>query len=343
MKKLIFANDHFSLNDALFNKYARLRDSGLLVTGMAPMSRVRPSGSYKIIHPIPSNINNISFKDATDNRAQDVIDLCLQSDLPIVVMYSGGIDSTTVLTSVVKHFPKDLLERVVVRMTNASYVENPSFFNNVVLKNNIRHTHEKIYDYNNAIILHGDPADSLWLGGNVLNFNSIYPNSHNKTIVEAEGILLDYLTKRSNKEYAQWLFHFLQDEANEVGLQLKTISDFFWWIIFNYNYPLMCLKHASEVTNIPEGINYENYMKNFVPWFATDDYQSWSISAQYKQTKFDGTVRSYKMEAKQYIYKFDKNQWYRDYKTKVHSRYWSDTECNIIAAIYEDGEIVLND
>ena len=56
-------------------------------------------------------------------------------------------------------------------------------------------------------------------------------------------------------------------------------------------------------------------------------------------SKFDGTLRSYKLAAKEYIYNFDKNQYYRDYKTKVMSQYSMNTTNNKlvnIGAIYDD-------
>lgn len=343
MKKFIYINGCYHLEDELFLKYERMRDAHLVLTGSAPMSRVTPIDEFKVIHPIPSvPTHNISFAEATDMRVQQAIEQARTHDLPIVAMFSGGIDSTVIMTAVMKYFPQDLKDRLVVRMTNASYVENPTFFNNVINKNNIAYSSDRSYNYNNAMILHGDPADALWLGGNVLDFNAAYPNSHNKSLKDAEGIVIEWLTKRTDKQYAEWLFPFLQQEASSVGLELKTVSDFFWWIIFNYNFPLMCLKHAGEVSNPQTDINYANYEKNQFMWYASDEYQIWSIQAQYAQSKFDGTVRSYKMEAKEYIYEYDKNQWYRDYKTKVHSQYWKDDECKAVAAIYEDGEVLMN-
>jgi len=59
------------------------------------------------------------------------------------------------------------------------------------------------------------------------------------------------------------------------------------------------------------------YFRNATPWFLSKEYQVWSIQDQ--KNKFDGTVQSYKMSAKEYIYEVDKNEYYRDYKTKVTS------------------------
>ena len=58
---------------------------------------------------------------------------------------------------------------------------------------------------------------------------------------------------------------------------------------------------------------------NVVNWFNDSEYQLWSMNNNNNGTKIHNTVNSYKTVAKQYIYEFDKNEWYKNYKIKLES------------------------
>jgi len=348
MKKLIFANNFYKLleSNELFENFRRLKTSEILVTTSLPLPRDRDTDFHKAMFPLPdiNNFSNISFAEATDSRVNEIIAYARSNELPIVVYWSGGIDSTVMLSAIIKHFPPDLLKRVSVWMTNASYIENPDFFKNVINKNNIAYTQYKEYDYTNAIILHGDPADSLWPGGAILNISANTPDIYKQNIIKDNTDILRHYANLTDSNYAEWLYDYVLTSAINSNIKVTTYSDFLWWLIFNFSYPSMCLKHAGElaVTTSTSAVSFNSYKQNFLLWYDTTLYQVWSIQAQYAGSKFDGTVRSYKMEAKEYIYEYDKNQWYRDYKTKIHSHYSTSIENNRISAIYEDGEIILN-
>jgi len=347
MKRLIYAASDYNVQgmDPNYNKFRQLQTSGILLPNGFPFPRNYSTEDHKAFYPIKEPQQTpISYAEATEARAAEIIKHVETNDLPIVVMWSGGIDSTTIMTAIMKNFSPSLMKRLVVRMNNASYVENPTFFRNVINKNSIAYTQERKYDYNNATIIHGDPADALWLPARTLNFNAEHPGAHNYPLTKDIGrdITLRHVAGVADAEYAEWLFNYITAEASASGYPLNTISDFFWWIIFNYNYSSICLRHLGEVVGSSSNINLENYTKNFVLWYNTKEYQSWSWQAQVIGSKFYKNIRSYKMEAKQYIYAYDKNPWYRDYKTKVQSHYTTSTESSILSAVYEDGEIVLN-
>ena len=86
----------------------------------------------------------------------------------------------------------------------------------------------------------------------------------------------------------------------------------------------------------------DEYISNFMPWFSSDAYQLWSIHNRNNNSKFDGTTRSFKMPAKEYIYDLDKNDYYKDYKTKVNSKYLkARNRYAKVSLVYNDGTIIL--
>ena len=78
--------------------------------------------------PELTSVPSTTFEQATDITAMRLAKLIENSDLPIAVHWSGGIDSTVILSAMIKNFNPALQDRVVVVMNNASYFENPYFF-----------------------------------------------------------------------------------------------------------------------------------------------------------------------------------------------------------------------
>lgn len=339
MKKLVYALTTYQ-QDFKNKTYEKLRlctDSTILIGRAVALPRNKPSEFHDTWYPIPTSKHTPkSFSEITNDRVNDVIGAAKGNDLPIIAYWSGGIDSTVIVSALVKHLPRDMLERVIIKMSNASYVENPYFFKNVINKNNIQYTLNTTYDYRNAIILHGDPADALWLGGNILGLAAEIPNAHTLSIRSHKDIIIAELAEKTNEDYAEWFYEYIISNAEHSNFHLQTISDFYWWVIFNFNLTPMCLKHLAESSE-PD---LDLYFKNFIPWYVSDEYQLWSINSQPHNIKFDGSIRSYKMPAKAYIYDLDKNQRYRDYKTKMHSQYVTRNQAEKVMAIYNNKEIV---
>jgi hypothetical protein len=61
------------------------------------------------------------------------------------------------------------------------------------------------------------------------------------------------------------------------------------------------------------------YQENYIPWFLTNDYQRWSMLNNNNGIKFGHGLHEYKLAAKKYIFKFDKNPYYFHYKYKMGS------------------------
>ena len=345
--KLLYASRAANLSEKYGEEYIRHRitsEAGIILNPGTGFPRNKELSFYKPDEPLPELHDKpiITFRDATDKRAMEIAAIAeAKPDMPIIAYWSGGIDSTLILTAIFKNWPKHLIDRLKIKITNASYVENPRFFTDIIKPSGIEYGAFKEYNYSNAFIIHGDPADALWIGGNVLTFNVQYNADYDGKLSTNKDAVLKYFADKTNKEHAEWLFEQLKETANISNYPLDTVSDVFWWLIFNYNYPMMCLKHFAE-TPVPE---YNLYKENFILWFHTIDYQAWSVQAQYHQqdVKFDGSIRSYKMPAKEYIYEFDKNQYYRDFKTKLHSSYLSRWDLSRLLVLYEDHTYILRD
>ena len=341
MKKLIWLSpsSSYKLQDTgsdrqNLNKLQNTKDVIIALSQM--YSRCQQHIDFDEPFPIPAyNFNALSFEEATNSRVQAVIAHAETNNLPVVVMWSGGIDSTLILSAVIKHFPKALLARVVVSMSNASYIENPFFFN-AFIKDKLQYSSIHEYDYTNAIILHGDPADPIWIQGNILHIHAVHPDAYKLSLKDNKELLIKWLLMSTSytEDYLVWLYEYVLNDYTPENITLETFEDFYWWLNFNYNFSGQVLQHVGSATSP----NLALFLKNFYPWYASDEYQLWSIHNRNKDVKYAGTASSYKLAAKDYIFSLDKNQHYRDYKTKSNSRYEG---ASTVDSIYNDGTIIL--
>ena len=104
--------------------------------------------------------NNYSWGEIMDRRALDLLKL----NSKIYVTWSGGVDSTGILVSILKNWPEADLSRVVVLCNVYSAEEYPEFFNTIVKKFQVKliETFLEQYTYDGYLV-HGDAGgDQIW-------------------------------------------------------------------------------------------------------------------------------------------------------------------------------------
>jgi len=302
------------------NKFAELSHKQILFSGAICMPRQQLPNWYHtgFDYSIPDykQYNTTSFKDATDIRSKQMQDYYANDDLPIVVYWSGGIDSTVIMSAIHKNFTPEMKDRVVVVMNTNSYTENPNFFKKII-EPNYKFINKTDFDFRNSHILHGDPADSLWLQGNILNMENPFKFIEDDISVSTNFVEF-YQKKGISESDANWYKDFFINDAKKANVNLTSTADLLWWSNFVCHSTQSTCKYIYTMHDFEWNKNViDLYFRNATPWFLSKEYQVWSIQDQ--KNKFDGTVQSYKMSAKEYIYEVDKNEYYRDYKTKMTS------------------------
>jgi hypothetical protein len=344
---LIYASTELELPDnTIAKKFQHIRDTGIYYEAFvpAPRSGTGPNPWNVGImenHRIPTltHLWTCTFEETTDLRAQQLSQSLKQNNKPILVFWSGGIDSTVALCGMIRNFDDELMNRVIVKMTASSYIENPTFFENHI-RNKIKYNNDPVVygDYN---IIDGAMADPLWIQRDIINMDMWRPGIIKHDAIRQPDNLISWLTNKCGKEHALWFYELVVENSISAGMELIDYEDFYWWWNFNNCYAGQHYK-SIEYVNIDniERINLEQYFANVIPWFSGELYQKWSLSNRSNGVKYQGTIRSYKMPAKNYIFSVDQNPWYKDYKTKTASTGY--TYKNPILGIYSDGKILIN-
>jgi len=78
---------------------------------------------------------NFNFSEVSDLRACGIKKLIQATDRPMMMQWSGGIDSSVALVSLLKNLSKEELSRVIVCMSGDTALESPNFYNNFIRGN----------------------------------------------------------------------------------------------------------------------------------------------------------------------------------------------------------------
>jgi hypothetical protein len=265
-----------------------------------------------------------TWGDVTDARAVEIEKLLLDNDKKLGVFWSGGIDSTCILTAILKNFQPTSLELVTVMCTADSVFENPVFY-----EKHIRPIF-KTSDSNNWALL--TSPDFMFVDGNAADtlLMSMSPSLDVQMAVRrgellsaswrtSPDVLIDYLAKiAQSKEFAVWYYETNKESIESTNIPIETYFDFMWWISFNYDYYNWTVHTWFFILN-QIGISWEQYQSRFVGWFRTIPYQLWAMNNNGAGVKHGKTVGSFKHHPKTYIYEFDSNEYYYRYKTKINS------------------------
>ena len=264
-----------------------------------------------------------TFADITDARAIELQEKIKLSGKKLGVMWSGGIDSTTMITASIRNFKN--LDNVIVFMNNYSYYENATFFHDVIEKYNfdIINIDENMLNERNGdfVITDGEPSDKLLTGGLALKYQEKYPSDMNKYILSSKDNMINFITQYVDQKFAIRYFELIQQNIKQTLAPIETATDWFYWINFNFIWTGHMIRHYSRQRYNKNTKNFDTFNTNTVNWFNTHEYQAWGFSEVGKQEKHFTNLSEYKMVAKRYIHSIAKDESAMIYKTKCPSEY----------------------
>jgi hypothetical protein len=248
---------------------------------------------YKTITPIPEyRLFGESFEQVCDARANQLIDKAEASDSKINVMWSGGIDSTTALVSLLRTGRK---ERINVVLSKASIGEYPKFYRDVISVE-LANQHSVV--------------ESPKLALNSLDIN--LTGEIGDQMFGSAAIFKAFKKKKLFEKYQTYIapdfLDRLSEQIKKCPIELNTTFDFLWWFNFSMKYQNVQFRIYPSV-QMPFG--------SITHFFDTDEFQLWSFNNPDKKIKT--TLESYKYIAKDYIYTYHQDDNYLENKLKVGS------------------------
>ncbi len=275
----------------------------------------------KSLFPLPKMAHlDKTYEDICNERALELLSRADNLDVPMYVFWSGGIDSTCVLVSLMKHASKAQRERITVLMSEASCNEYPDFYLRYI-RGQFRRMPAAQFPYllgTKNLIVSGEHNDQLF-GSDVIavaikifGFRAVMGPYDPKLFV-------NFFTQRmGNMVFAIHYVRLFERLMESAPVRLRTNFDLFWWINFAIKWQHVYMRMLSYVTPSRVDALTPEYVKDYyAPFFCTDAFQLWSMNNLDKRVR--RSWRSYKYPAKEVIFDFTHDSVYRDNKIKLGS------------------------
>jgi len=273
--------------------------------------------------------------DLMDARALELNNIAKATNKRIMIMWSGGIDSTAVLTAFLKNLSTQDLENVTVVLSAESFAENPHFFEKHIL-NKVKCISYLEYSINQSTLdtcihLNGDPADALF-GPSIAMYKHLVPTGdHLKPFRNNAKLIIDpvlkhgeyFINKCKCNGFQAWYVNKITKNIVDVNLEgVETIADWWWWHYMNFKWEFSvwrAMMRRKAGAHVDESLSKEQ-LKSYVTntFYNTEKFQLWSYS-NLRNHIINNDVTTHKREIKDYIFEFDGNPVYRDGKVKIMS------------------------
>lgn len=270
---------------------------------------------------------NDRLSDLLDRRASEILKESRDSGKRVMVLWSGGIDSTAVLASLIKNWPMADLGRIQVVMSTLSMMENFEFYKKFI-SGKLDCLHYSLLDMTDDllcqnIVLHGDPADCLF-GPSMPAYREFVDSrrhhdpyrKHLKRM--AEIIQPPEGSAHYVEGFGDWWVEKVTANLEQVAPPgVDTVAAWWWWTYYNFKWQFSCQRpfffNRSDFKKPLSDHNLESYARNV--YFGTDYFQQWSHSNINRLIESDHT--SHKIDARKYILELDHNEIYFNKKTKL--------------------------
>lgn len=252
----------------------------------------------KILSPLGVS-SDVDFNDICDKRASEIVDIAAKQNKSIAVFWSGGIDSTVVITALRKH---NIDKKLTVVLNDYSILEYPWYFEQLrrsevtfcwVRREDTTDTLSSLLKFH--IVITGEIGDQIFGSVKYKEFPDYSVLMHPWQ---------SYI-KVSSPEFMERYEKFVAKCPSPV----KTIKEFWWWVSYAIKYQGVCFR---TINTSWDAVLEENVFH----FFNTPEFNNWSVTVP-MEFKFFGTdERQYKWVAKEYIFKETKDSNYRDNKVK---------------------------
>lgn len=293
-----------------------------LMTAIATVSRLNYKPDLiplKSVCALPDDLNyKKNFAETSIERGADIWRQHAVND-ELYLLWSGGIDSTVALTSLLINCKPQ--QKINVFCNINSINENASFYEKLLKNKNVNLLNSSTMPENRPVnCITGELGDQVF--GSDLLFKIVNTVGVEALKIDYEKIIPTLFINRCGEIWGKYLFKRYQPIVEEAPFKIKTAFDFIWW--WNFTQKWQCVKFRINCFTAPN--------INLIHFCDSEAFQKWSIVNH--NEKIGDSVQSYKMPAKQFIYSYNPNRDYLEKKRKYGSPFGNKIHCY---AIFSDG------
>lgn len=260
----------------------------------------------------------LSFEEICNKRAIELYNKARDNNKKIVVMYSGGVDSTLVVVSLLKNISQqDLKENVILLLSDDSINENRKFYDQYITKTfNISHSQffNRYVGDPRYIIVTGEGNDQLFGSAIITNNTDMFTTKPWEVKADSNLLIKYFENQTDDAKEASMVYEILNTVCANAPIPIDTIYKWFWWINFSCKWQSVYMRSASFAIKQNQPSFDLDYYTMF---FSPKEFQLWSMNNSDRLML--NSIKGYKQTCKDIIYDFNKDAEYRDYKVKMGS------------------------
>jgi hypothetical protein len=303
----ILMNRGFIKNKTAIAKLIGLFSVGRMLQISGPINRADTNAFNFIGTSLPDDTNTVdTFTDVALKTAEDLWKKA--GDKNIALYWSGGIDSTVALTSLIRT-NSDWMKRMIIYASEYSInIEYPLFYQthlktaNVVLLKDLEFFNPNLFS-DDRIVVDGTCGDQIW-GCNVMKDMGDLRKSHYTNLFTTEQFQRQTIGVRHHT------IDYITDQVEKFVVPIKTVSDLYWMLTFTHKWDHVRLRMMASVKDF-------NKFHSLNSFFNSIHFQKWAMSNL--DVKLGNTWNTYKQPAKDFIYEFTKDNEYRIHKLQEGS------------------------
>lgn len=259
-----------------------------------------------------------SYGDIAINRAKKLYQLANTRKKNLVLMYSGGIDSTAMLVAFLQSVPKHDLQKITVLLNEYSIAENPDFYWNHLRNNFKLETSQFFTEYlgnDKFYFVSAEGNDQLFGSAVTQKFMYQFGEEVMWKPCDVDTITGLFENRLSNRNSAEYLHTSLQRVADAAPFELENVYEWFWWMNLALKYQCVYTRLAAFTKlKYQSTLSFEN---NYTAFFTTAEFQCWSINNRKKL--IGDSWSTYKYQSKDFIFDYTQDLEYHKYKVKQGS------------------------
>lgn len=276
------------------------------------------------VFPIPTlNPFSKTLEEVCNERACELLRHAEELGIPLYVLYSGGIDSTLVLVSLLKNATPAQKKNIIVLLSKESIQESPTFYTDYI-RGRLRTESSGMFGFlmgTNNIFVGGECGDQLFGSDRLLDIITRFGGRSLHAPYSRDIFFTYFNASLNDADLTNYWLDMFERLRGAAVVPVTTNAEFIWWISFALKWHAVffrMLSYASD-RNAPN-ISRVYVATRYFHFYNTDDFQLWSMLNPDKKIK--DTWRSYKWPCKDIIYDYTKDADYRDNKTKRGSQFF---------------------
>lgn len=273
-------------------------------------------------YPMPAMPDSpVSFTEAADTFGLEIIKE-MDAGKDVYVMWSGGIDSTATIVSILKYIKPAHAEQLYIVLSESSKTESPMFYHKFLKQYkqiDVSKFDPGTLNLHNSIIIDGEGGDQTFGSSPANRLFSEFPEK----IMLPWRNNIDFLKTQWHKDSVPGFWDFFMDQMTTTIAQesapVETLFDFYWWLNFNFKFDSVMFRHTLRLGENVADEDFKYFSTTVMRrMFAYTKMQQWSMSAGAVE-KIYQAKKTVKWAGRKYIYEFDKNEYYFREKRKEFS------------------------